>query len=80
MLLFVAERRGDISQPRGGWWSGVVQPCPERKTERNAPSGVLSGRGSKALNPATVWLANFRCRFATGCWKRRPILVFLPPL
>jgi len=31
----------------------------------SAPSIVLSGRDRIGFVPATLWLANFRCRFAT---------------
>jgi hypothetical protein len=44
--------------------------------ERVVPSDVLSGRGGKAQVPTTVWLANFRCRFATEDGKTRSILGF----
>jgi hypothetical protein len=42
--------------------------CPERTSEKNTVSDVLSGRSVIPDFPATAWLANFLRRFATTGW------------
>jgi len=47
--------------------AGMAAPiqCPERTLEKRNVSTVLSGREKMPEFPATLWLANFRGRFAT---------------
>jgi len=65
-----------VSRSDGRVRGAVWQARPGRTMESVAPSDVVSGRGWNAMVPATAWLANFRCRFATACWKTRSILGF----
>ena len=67
-LLIVAERQADISPPQRGWNCGVVKPCPERTTEPLVFPASLQDAVLFPESPATAWLANFHCRFATKIW------------
>lgn len=58
----------EISQPQGGWMVAENDFVPEGRGR--FPPSLWDANGLHAT-PATAWLANFHCRFATedGAWQ-----------